>query len=168
MNSLHKILIAGCFTLILLLVYVFIPRPSIALRPLEDDAMIQLSPTTTQMASVKHEADLKPLDDESLDVLSPATTGTVAPPVSPEQYSAILKQEFESSICFQKCHQRNDFSPSDKTKKQWKALIEKSGHDVFEKLSWETPPKKEYVLLYLYENAKNTELKSEGIGVWKP
>lgn len=167
MNSLHKILIASCFTLILLLVYVFIPRPSIALKPLGDDAMIRLSPNT-QIASVKHEENLKPLDDDSLEVLSPATTENASPPLSPEQHSAILQQEFESSMCFQKCHQKNDFSPSDKTKKQWQALIENNGHDVFEKLSWETPQKKEYVLLYLYENAKNTELKSEGIGVWKP
>jgi len=148
-----------------LIIYILIPRPSIALKPLGDDAMIRLSPST-EIASIKHDEDLKPLDDQSLEVLSPAATA--APPVSPEQYSAILKQEFASSMCFQKCHQRNDFSPTDKTKKQWQALIEKNGHDVFEKLSWETPQKKEYVLLYLYENSKNTELKSEGIGVWKP
>lgn len=167
MSSFHKIFISGCLTLILLLVYVFFPRTSIALKPLGEQEMIQLSPST-EVASVKHEDNLKPLDDQSLEVLSPATTEIVAPPVSPEQHSAILKSEFDSSICFRKCHQRDDFSASDKTKKQWQTLIEKNGHDVFEKLSWETPQKKEYVLLYLYENAKNTELKSEGIGAWKP
>jgi hypothetical protein len=167
MNSLHRILIAGCFTLIILLVYVFIPRPSIALKPMGEEALIRLSPST-QIASVNHDEKLKPLDDQSLEILSPAATENVAAPVSPEQYSAVLKAEFDSSMCFIKCHRRDDFSPSDKTKKQWQVLIEKNGHDIFEKLSWENPRKKEYVLLYLYENAKNAEVKSEGIGVWKP
>lgn len=82
MNSLHRILIAACFTLIILLVYVFIPRQSIALKPMGEEALIRLSPST-QIASVNHDEKLKPLDDQSLEILSPAATENVAAPVSP-------------------------------------------------------------------------------------
>lgn len=167
MNAIHRIIIAGCFTLILFLGYILIPGPTSALRPLGDDAMLHISPSN-KIASVSHEPDLKPLDEEDLEELSPAIKEETAPPMSPEQRLSMLKAEFDGSICFQKCHQRNDFSPKDKTRKQWQLLIEKNGHDVFEKLTWENHQKKEYVLLYLYENAKNSDLKSEGIGVWKP
>lgn len=167
MNSLHKILIVGCFTLNLLLVCVFLsPRHSIALKPLDDESMVNLSPSN-KIASVQPPAqNLKPLDEEDLEVLSPSTIA--APPISPEEYSANIKAEYDSGVCFKKCHQNNDFSPSDKTRKQWQVLIEKNGHDIFEKIIWETPLKRDYVLIYLYENARNPDFKTEGIGVWKP
>jgi len=167
MDSLHKTFIAGCLTLVLLFFYAFLfPSPSIALKPLNDDAMIELSPSTNQIASINHEPKLKPLDDQNLDVVSPATNAP--PPLSAEEYSAVIKAEYNSSVCFIKCHQKNDFSPSDKTRKQWQRLIEKNGHDIFETISWENALEKDYVLIYLYENARNPDFKTEGIGVWKP
>ncbi|MDO9264195.1 MAG: hypothetical protein Q7U02_09530, partial [Desulfosalsimonadaceae bacterium] len=108
----------------------------------------------------------KPLEEQDLEVLSPATNA--APPLSPEEYSAIIKAEFDSAVCFKKCHYKDDFSPSDKTRKQWQRLIENNGHDIFERISWENPQKKEYVLIYLYDNARNPDFKTEGVGVWKP
>jgi hypothetical protein len=166
MNSLNKIFIAVFFTLILSFVYVLIPSPSIALKPLDDDALIHNSPSN-QIASVKKQDQvLKPLDEEALDVLSPATTAP--PPISREEYSAVVKAGYDSSVCFKKCHHSDDFSPSDKTRKQWQVLIEKNGHDIFKQIIWENPLQKEYVLIYLYENAKNPDFKAEGVGVWKP
>ena len=167
MNSLHRILIAGGFTLIFLLVYAVSPRSGIALKPLDDAGMLKNSPST-QIASVKPDENLAPLDDQALDVLSPTTTEKMPAPVSSGEHSAILKAEFDSAVCFKKCHRRDDFSPSDKTRKQWQRLIENNGHDIFERISWENPQKKEYVLIYLYENARNPDFKAEGVGVWKP
>ena len=167
MNSLHKIFIAACFTLIFLFVYAISPRPGIALKPLDDAGMLHNSPSN-HIASVNHDQDLMPLGDQELDVLSPTTTEKMSAPVSSEEHSAILKAEFDSAVCFKKCHRRDDFSPSDKTRKQWQRLIENNGHDIFERISWENPQKKEYVLIYLYENARNPDFKAEGVGVWKP
>ena len=165
MNSLHRIFNAVCFTLILWLVYIIFPHPGIALKPLDDEAMIQNSPSN-QIASVKEDQDLKPLEEQDLEVFSPATNA--APPLSPEEYSANIKAEFDSAVCFKKCHYKDDFSPADKTRKQWHRLIENNGHDIFKKISWENPQQKEYVLIYLYENARNPDFQAEGVGVWKP
>ncbi|MDA8404925.1 MAG: hypothetical protein M0Z56_12150 [Desulfobacteraceae bacterium] len=168
MNFFHKRAVASTFTLIILLIYIFIPRPSIALKPLDDKAMMKHNSPTDRVASIPQDQNLKPLPDQALEILSPSTIQKIPPPISPEQYSAMLKAEYDSSVCFKKCHSRNDFSPSDKTKKQWRLLIEKNGHDIYEKISWENPQKKDYILIYLYENARNPDFKAEGVGVWKP
>jgi len=76
----------------------------------------------------------------------------------------ITLKEFHTSLCFS-CHDINDFSPSDKTRKQWRRLIEEDGHAIFENISWETPFQKHQVLQFLIENAGN--YRSEGIGVWE-
>lgn len=73
-------------------------------------------------------------------------------------------KEFQSSLCFN-CHGPNDFSLSDKTRKQWRRLIEEDGHAIFENISWETPFQKHQILQFLIENAGN--YRSEGIGVWE-
>jgi hypothetical protein len=71
--------------------------------------------------------------------------------------------DFNSSICF-KCHTVNDFSPSDKTQKQWRRLLEDDGHSIFEKISWDSPYQKSQILEFFYDNAGN--YRAEGIGVW--
>ncbi|MDO9262981.1 MAG: hypothetical protein Q7U02_03380, partial [Desulfosalsimonadaceae bacterium] len=107
MNSLHRIFIAGCFTLILLLVCVLSPRPGIALKPLDDEAILRCSPSN-QIASVNHNQNLKPLEDRDLDGFSPSTTEKPAATLSPDEYSAMLKAEFDSAVCFKKCHYKDD------------------------------------------------------------
>jgi hypothetical protein len=165
MDYLNRISLAGCFTLTLLLFCFLSPCPSIALKPLDDEAMVNSSPSN-KIASINHDQNLKALDEQELEVLSPTTIAP--PPISPEEYSAVIKAEYDSAVCFKKCHYKNDFSPSDKTRKQWQLLIEKNGHDIFEKISWENSLKRDYVLIYLYENSRNPDFKTEGIGVWKP
>lgn len=72
---------------------------------------------------------------------------------------------FEKSICFMRCHQKGDFSPSDKTEQQWRMLIEKDGHDILAKIVWESPQQKKLILNYLIEHAGSSG--AEGIGVWQ-
>ena len=71
--------------------------------------------------------------------------------------------EFHHSICF-KCHTVNDFSPKDKTQKQWRRLIEDDGHAIFKNISWETPDQKSQILEFLLDNAGS--YRAEGIGLW--
>ncbi len=71
--------------------------------------------------------------------------------------------DFHSSICF-KCHGLNDFVPSDKTKKQWRRLLEDDGHSIFDQIAWENPYQKSQILEFLLENAGT--YRAEGIGVW--
>jgi len=72
-------------------------------------------------------------------------------------------KEFDNSLCF-RCHNTKDFSPSDKTSKQWRLLIEDNGHAIFDEILWEYPNQKEQILNFLLENAGN--YRAEGIGVW--
>lgn len=74
------------------------------------------------------------------------------------------RYDFENSVCFKKCHQAAFIDPSKKTEQQWRMLIEKNGHDVFETIVWEYPGQKEQVLMYLIEHAGGSG--DEGIGVW--
>ncbi|MDA8404926.1 MAG: hypothetical protein M0Z56_12155 [Desulfobacteraceae bacterium] len=74
------------------------------------------------------------------------------------------ENDFENSVCFRRCHQPDDFKPSDKTEQQWRMLIEKNGHDIFKKIIWEFPGQKEQTLRYLIEHAGDSG--NEGIGVW--
>jgi hypothetical protein len=71
--------------------------------------------------------------------------------------------DFYRGICFE-CHAPNDFSPSDKTRKEWRYLIEDDGHMIFDNIPWETPWQKKQVLEFLLENAGNH--RAEGIGLW--
>lgn len=80
-----------------------------------------------------------------------------------EQLTNMSITEFHQTLCF-KCHSVADFSPSDKTQKQWRRLIEDDGHAIFENISWETPYQKNQILEFLLENAGN--YRAEGIGVW--
>jgi hypothetical protein len=71
--------------------------------------------------------------------------------------------DFHSSLCF-KCHTINDVSPSDKTIKQWRRLLEEDGHSIFEQISWESSYQKSQIIEFLYENAGT--YRAGGIGVW--
>ena len=92
-------------------------------------------------------------------------TGTAAAPKEmpgiPEKFKKI---DFDNSVCFRRCHQVNDFNPSDKTEQQWRMLIEKDGHDIFKKIVWESRDQKEQTLHYLLKHAGGSS--AEGIGVW--
>ena len=72
--------------------------------------------------------------------------------------------EFHCSVCFN-CHDIHDLSPSDKTPKQWRRLIEDDGHAIFENISWDTPLQKNQILEFLIENAG--AYRAEGIGLWE-
>lgn len=152
--------------MILIFLYILFPRPSVALRPLDDQSMDYL-PVSNKTAIAKVKDGLKPLDDKELEDLSPAVIEKVPEPIPREEFMMILKSDYDASVCFKKCHMKEDFSPSDKTRSQWQMLIENNGHDVFEKIIWEDQAQKEHVMMYLFENAKNSDYQTEGIGVWK-
>lgn len=71
--------------------------------------------------------------------------------------------DFHSSICFQ-CHTVNEFSPSDKTRQQWRRMIENEGHAIFKDIPWENTYQKQQILQFLLENAGT--YRAEGIGLW--
>lgn len=77
--------------------------------------------------------------------------------------SKLSINNFHDSICF-KCHAPNDFSPSDKTRKEWRYLIEDDGHAIFENIPWENSMQKKQIVEFLIENAGNH--RAEGIGLW--
>lgn len=74
-----------------------------------------------------------------------------------------LINDFHSSVCFQ-CHAINDFSPSDKTQKQWRRLLEEDGHSIFEPIPWDNSYQKNQIIEFIYENAGT--YRAEGIGLW--
>lgn len=121
--------------LILICLYIFLPPQTNALTPLDEESLIELSPSL-----------IKKLEKKSL------------PPLP--------QDEFESSICFQRCHTKNDFSPSRKTQKQWIILIEKDGHAIFQKIPWKSAEQKDQILMYLIRHARDANTQKEGIGVW--
>lgn len=77
--------------------------------------------------------------------------------------SELSINNFHDSMCF-KCHAPNDFLPSDKTRKEWRYLIEDDGHAIFGNIPWENPRQKKQILEFLLENAGNH--RAEGIGLW--
>ena len=76
------------------------------------------------------------------------------------------RQDFNNSICFQKCHKPTDFSPSDKSAALWRMLFEYNGHDLFAEIPWKNAEEKAQLLQFLINHAHNPEPESEGIGVW--
>jgi len=110
--------------------------------------------------------DAERLDDQMLENLSPSLVAPVTVKISSLQYQQKAMQEFNHSVCFKRCHSTNDFSASDYTYKQWCQLIEKNGHSIFSEIPWENPGKKEKLIRYLTNNAKNASPESEGIGEW--
>lgn len=108
---------------------------------------------------------LKPLDNEALLDYSPATIEKLDKVTSKGQRQ-FESDGFSEAICFKKCHQPTDFSPADKTRKQWRLLIGEDGHAIFKKIDWDSPRQKKRVMHYLLKNAKNANADAEGIGVW--
>ncbi|MGM0453419.1 MAG: hypothetical protein ACQERN_09675 [Thermodesulfobacteriota bacterium] len=108
---------------------------------------------------------LKPLDDQALLDSSPSTIEKLDK-VPIEEQLRFESNEFSESICFKKCHQPADFSPAEKTRKQWRLLIGEDGHAIFKEINWESTRQKQRVMQYLLENAKNANADAEGIGVW--
>ena len=116
---------------------VLFPNPTKALTPLAEEELVELSPSLIKHLEERQKA-LPPLP----------------------------QKEFENSICFQRCHKKNDFSPSKKTRKQWIILIEKEGHAIFQKIPWESNDQKDQVLFYLLRHARDSGGIKEGIGIW--
>ncbi len=110
--------------------------------------------------------DAKPLDDQMLENISPSLVAPVVVKISPLQYRQKAMQEYNQSVCFQRCHSKNDFSASDYTYRQWCQLIEKDGHSVFSEIPWENTGEKEKPIKYLTNNARNASFESAGIGEW--
>ncbi|MDZ7832684.1 MAG: hypothetical protein U5L07_13095 [Desulfobacterales bacterium] len=116
---------------------VFTSKPINALTPLDEEALIELSPSLMEEIEEK-EKSLPPLP----------------------------QNEFKNAICFKRCHTEKDFSPSQKTRKQWIILIEKNGHAIFRKIPWESPEQKDQILIYLLRHARDANGIKEGIGIW--
>lgn len=116
---------------------IFAPKPINALTPLDEEALVELSPSLMEQLE-KKEKSLPPLP----------------------------QNEFKNSICFKRCHSENDFSPSQKTRKQWIILIEKNGHAIFQKIPWESTEQKDQILIYLLRHARDANGIKEGIGIW--
>ena len=110
--------------------------------------------------------DTQPMDDQMLEELSPALVAPVTEKITALQLKQRLLNEYNHSICFERCHTQNDFSASDYTYEQWRSLIEKDGHSIFSEISWENPEMKNDLFKYLVNNAKNATSEPEGIGVW--
>lgn len=89
-----------------------------------------------------------------------------APGQNNSNVSSFTREDFDNSICFQKCHNPKRISPEDKPKNLWRLLIEEGGHDIFAEIPWESPEQKEQILQYLLNQAKKDEPESEGIGFW--
>ena len=116
---------------------IFAPKPINALTPLDEEALVDLSPSLIKQLEEK-EKSLPPLP----------------------------QKEFNNSICFKRCHTKKKLSPSQKTRKQWIILIEKNGHAIFQKIPWESTAQKDQILIYLLRHARDAETIKEGIGVW--
>jgi len=116
---------------------IFAPKPINALTPLDEEALVDLSPSLIKQLEEK-EKSLPPLP----------------------------QKEFNNSICFKRCHTKKELSPSQKTRKQWIILIEKNGHAIFQKIPWESTAQKDQILIYLLRHARDAETIKEGIGVW--
>lgn len=110
--------------------------------------------------------DAELLDDKMLENLSPSLIAPKKITLSHSEFQQKALQEYHHSICFKRCHTKNDFSVSDYTYQQWCLLIEKGGHSIFSEIPWENPEKKEKLFRYLVNNAKKKSSEPEGIGTW--
>lgn len=158
--------------LAILLVLLWMPHKTEALKPLDEQDLIRNSPELVKKTSQNPSDDqsdyrLTPINENQLDALSPSLT---APEKVVEneavQYLQSMDQAYRDSVCFKKCHGINDFQPADHTAKQWRLLIEENGHSLFDEIPWESSSEKEQILNYLLEKSKNTSPAPAGIGVW--
>jgi len=141
MKSIYYITTVVFAVLILIFLSMITPRPSDALKPLDDQKLQDLSP------SLKEEIKI--------------AASTVA-----ADSRQTIRQPAVLATCFFKCHKKTDFRASDKTKRQWLLLIGKNGHDIFAPIPWKSGAEKKRVLEFLLKHASNARSGSEGIGVW--
>lgn len=169
--------------LFILLVFILMPYKTEALRPLDEQDLIQNSPELVKNSSPslspdlspdlsndeadKSDSRLTPINDGQLDALSPAVKAP-EPEVKekPARNIPPMDQAYRDSVCFKRCHNISDFQPADHTARQWRLLIEKDGHSLFDEIPWQSQAEKEQVLNYLLEKSKNTSPAPAGIGVW--
>ena len=142
MKPYGKAVIIVTVSVALLFLYAVFPRPSRALRPLDDQSLITYSPKTVVKAS---------------------ETAAGGSDVEHPQFTHV---RFEHSVCFLQCHHQHKVSPADKTQKQWRLLIEDNGHDIFRPIQWESPEQKKVILNFLLQHARDAGPDTEGIGVW--
>jgi hypothetical protein len=153
---------------IFLVVFLFMPCQSQALRPLDDKGLVQSSPDLVENQSgTESGSRLTPINENQLDELSPSLTAPEKKITdAPINTHPIIDQDFRESVCFKRCHSVTDFNPSDNTARQWRLLIGDDGHALFEEIPWENLQEKEEILNYLLNNSKNTSPAPAGIGVW--
>ncbi|PIP42602.1 MAG: hypothetical protein COX19_00570 [Desulfobacterales bacterium CG23_combo_of_CG06-09_8_20_14_all_51_8] len=154
--------------MIILVIFLFMPCQSQALRPLDDKDLIQNSPDVVKnQSNAESGSRLTPINENQLDELSPSLTAPEKKITNaPLKTHPITDQNFRDSVCFKRCHSATDFHPSDNTARQWRLLIEDDGHALFEEIPWESLQEKEEILNYLLNNSKNTSPAPAGIGVW--
>lgn len=107
------------------------------------------------------------IDDQMLENISPALVAPAPVIISQKKRTQIIQQNYERSVCFKRCHNRNDFSAGAYTLKQWRLLIEKDGHALFCKIPWDDSYEKEKILKYLLKTASSQRPAPEGIGIWE-
>lgn len=167
MTSFNRFRIIHILVLIVALFIIVFPQFSIALQPLTDDNLTDSSPSLVNKESEREiDTSLQPIKENQLDAMSPSL---IAPPVvktSSHELQNKMDHEFESSVCFKRCHKSGDFYPSDNTAKQWRLLIDQGGHAIFSDIPWENSQQKKDILDYLLNNARNIKPESAGIGVW--
>lgn len=164
-----------CAALVLLAACIVLPYTAMALKALSHD---ELQNNSTELQTVN---DKKPYDAANLPEpastekkpekaksyeVSPISVEIIPEATSREVYLHSLQSSFNRSVCHQ-CHNPGDINAADKTRKQWRVLIGNNGHSVFKPIPWSNPEEKSNVMRYLLEHAKNTNLHSEGIGVWR-
>jgi len=169
MDSLFRQWHAEKLLLLFLILFVCFPNMVTALQEMDDQMLLEDSPSLNDQRRTLETApakELKAIDDNVLENLSPALVAPEEIKIPTKEYHKILKQEFDNAVCF-KCHTKNDFRASDHTQKQWRMLIEEDGHAIFSKIPWKDDIQKETTLNYLLINARNNKPESSGIGVWK-
>ena len=152
MEKVLRVRMIHALTLIMMFLFLMFPHYSNAFRPLENEDLSENSPPPIDKSNTLdngEEGHLQPINEKLLDDLSPSLIAprSKAPVLSDSD--EIIRAEFESSVCFERCHQINEIHPSDNTAKQWILLIEKDGHSIFDNIPWESPEQKEALLQYL-------------------
>ena len=151
---------------IIFLFFLMLPRLTSALRPLDDAGLTGQSPSSMEQPEGKSDGHLQPINELQLEDLSPSLTAPESGETPDAAFDRKMQYDFENSICFKKCHRKNDFHPSGHTAKQWRLLIEADGHAIFEEIKWAGPQEKEEILNYLLRHAKDSKPGAAGIGVW--
>jgi hypothetical protein len=156
-------------------VLVILPITAMALKSLNQDDMLNNSPALkSDMTREKKLPETESPETESIDSESEdlklkddiSIEGEVNPAELPREiYLRNLSLAFQQAVCFE-CHKRKDIDATTKTQKQWRVLIEDNGHEIFQSIPWSNPEEKRNVMQHLLEHAKQTNPKSEGIGIW--